>query len=159
MLDETNDERYIQVHTLRVRYSETDKMGIVYNGNYFTWFEIARTEYCRILGKPYRGWEARGYFLPVVESYCRYKYPASYDDEIKLFCRAPFNQIKPHSITFEYGLYVDTDTIIADGWTKHAFVNSEGKIYRKNNEFYNWLMEEVEKLKTELEGDRSPSQS
>jgi acyl-CoA thioester hydrolase len=146
MPEETKNEQFKQVFSLKVRYSETDKMGIVYNGNYFTWFEIARTEYCRSLGKSYRDWEARGYFLPVVESYCRYKYPAGYDDTVDLYCRAPIDQIKPHSIMFEYRVFLDLDTIVAEGWTKHAFVNSEGKVCRKNNEFYEWLMEEVEKL-------------
>jgi acyl-CoA thioester hydrolase len=146
MNDEIKNGQFMQVSTLRVRYSETDKMGIVYNANYFTWFEIARTEYCRHFGKSYRGWEARGYFLPVVESYCHYKFPVGYDDTVLLYCRAPASQIKPHSITFDYRLCMDTDSVIAEGWTKHAFVNSEGKVYRKDNEFYVWLLQEVGKL-------------
>jgi acyl-CoA thioester hydrolase len=144
--DGKNSGKFMQVHTLRVRYSETDKMGIVYNGNYFTWFEIARTEYCRAFGKSYRGWEAQGYFLPVVESHCHYRYPASYDDTITLYCRAPQEHMKPHSILFEYRVALDTDTLISEGWTKHAFVNAEGKVYRKDNKFYHWLLEEVGKL-------------
>ncbi|MDR0649470.1 MAG: acyl-CoA thioesterase [Synergistaceae bacterium] len=146
MTDEANKGQFIQVSSIRVRYSETDKMGIVYNSNYFVWFEIARTEYCRHFGKSYRGWEAKGYFLPVVESYCNFKYPAGYDDTVALHCRAPVDQIKPHSILFEYRLCLDTGSVIADGWTKHAFVNSEGKIYRKGNEFYDWLLREAGRL-------------
>jgi acyl-CoA thioester hydrolase len=146
MLDGKRDERFVQVYTMRVRYSETDKMGIVYNGNYLTWFEIARTEYCRNFGKSYRGWEAQGYFLPVVEAHCHYMYPASYDDSIVLYCRAPKDQIKPHCILFEYRVMLDTDTLLAEGWTKHAFVNAEGKVYRKDNKFHLWLLEEVGKL-------------
>jgi acyl-CoA thioester hydrolase len=136
----------MHVHTLRVRYNETDKMSIVYNGNYFTWFEVARTEYCRYFGKSYRGWEAQGYFLPVVESYCHYKYPATYDDVILLYCRAPRDQIKQSSIMFEYRVLLDSDTLLAEGWTKHAFVNAESKVYRKDNKFHKWLLEEVSKL-------------
>lgn len=139
-----DDDSFIQTSTLRVRYSETDKMGIVYNANYLVWFEIARTEYCRNLGKTYRGWEAQGYFLPVMESYCKYRFPANYDDMVVLYCRAPADHIKPHSIMFEYRVMVDRE-LLAEGWTKHAFVNPAGKIYRKNNQFQLWLLEEVGK--------------
>jgi acyl-CoA thioester hydrolase len=68
---------------LRVRYSETDKMGIVYYANYLVWFEIGRTEYCRARGFSYRDMEENDdAFLVVAESYCRYKAPAYYDDEL-----------------------------------------------------------------------------
>ncbi|MDR3280423.1 MAG: acyl-CoA thioesterase [Synergistaceae bacterium] len=139
-----DDDTFIQTCTARVRYSETDKMGIVYNANYLIWFEMARTEYCRNMGKTYRGWEAQGYFLPVTESYCRYRYPANYDDLVVLYCRAPVEQIKPSSILFEYRVMVDSE-LLAEGWTKHAFVNAEGRIYRKNNQFQMWLLEEAGK--------------
>ncbi|MDR1965422.1 MAG: acyl-CoA thioesterase [Synergistaceae bacterium] len=130
--------------TIRVRYSETDKMGLVYNSNYLVWFEIARTEYCRNLGKTYRGWEAQGYFLPLTESYCRYRFPADYDDEVELYCRAPKEQIKPHSILFEYRVMMERE-LLAEGWTKHAFVNAEGRVYRRNNQFQQWMLEEAGK--------------
>jgi acyl-CoA thioester hydrolase len=140
-------DSFVQVCVLRVRYSETDKMGIVYNANYLVWFEIARTEYCRNSGKTYREWEARGYYLPVVESYCKYRFPANYDDIVTLYCRAPAEQIKPHCIMFEYRIKVE-DELLAEGWTKHAFVNPEGKVYRKNNLFQLWLLEGAGKHET-----------
>ncbi|MDR1472841.1 MAG: acyl-CoA thioesterase [Synergistaceae bacterium] len=140
-----NDDLFTLSSTIRVRYAETDKMGIAYNANYLVWFEVARTEFCRNLGKAYRGWEAQGYFLPVVESYCRFRFPASYDDLVSLYCRAPIEQIKPHSILFEYKVMSDRD-VLADGWTKHAFVNSEGKLHKKDNQFQMWLLEEGRKL-------------
>jgi acyl-CoA thioester hydrolase len=142
---EKNEGLYTLTASIRVRYAETDKMGIAYNANYLVWFEVARTEFCRNLGKTYRGWEAQGYFLPVVEAYCRFRFPASYDDIISLYCRAPAEQIKPHSILFEYKVMIDCD-VLADGWTKHAFVNSEGKLYKKNNQFQLWLLEEEKKI-------------
>jgi len=138
-----DDDLFVQTGTVRVRYSETDKMGIVYNANYLVWFEIARTEYCRNLGITYREWEDRGYFLPVVESYCKYRSPANYDDMVALYCRAPVENIKPHSIRFEYRVMVESE-ILVEGWTKHAFINSEGKIFRKNNEFQLWLIRKAE---------------
>jgi acyl-CoA thioester hydrolase len=137
-----NDDSFVQTGTVRVRYSETDRMGIVYNANYLVWFEIARTEYCRNLGKTYRDWEAQGYFLPVTESYCKYNSPANYDDMIKLYCRAPVEHIKPHSILFEYRVMTENG-LLSEGWTKHAFVNAQGKIIRKDNQFQLWLIEEA----------------
>ena len=135
-------DSFVQTGTVRVRYSETDKMGIVYNANYLVWFEIARTEYCRNLGKTYRGWETQGYFLPVTESYCKYRLPANYDDMVELYCRAPVENIKPHSILFEYRVKAGSE-VLAEGWTKHAFVSAEGKVFRKNNQFQLWLLEEA----------------
>jgi acyl-CoA thioester hydrolase len=140
-------DSFVRTCVLRVRYSETDKMGIVYNANYLVWFEIARTEYCRYLGKTYREWEVQGYYLPVTESYCKYRLPARYDDAVTLYCHAPLEQIKPHSITFEYRVKVE-NTLLTEGWTKHAFVNSEGKVYRKNNQFQLWLLEGAGKHET-----------
>jgi acyl-CoA thioester hydrolase len=139
---QNGNDSFIQTCTARVRYSETDKMGIVYNANYLVWFEMARTEYCRSFGKTYRGWEDQGYFLPVVETYCRFRSPASYDDLVSLYCRAPVEQIKPNSILFEYRVMIDAE-LLAEGWTKHAFVNSEGKVLRRNNQFQLWLLEEA----------------
>jgi acyl-CoA thioester hydrolase len=120
-------------------------MGIVFNANYLSWFEVARTEFCRNFGKPYSFWEAKKFFLPVVESYCRYKSPCGYDDIVSLFCRMPAEHLKPHSVLFEYRITHDTGRLVAEGWTKHAFVNAESKLYRKDNEFQKWLMEEAAK--------------
>jgi len=141
-MDKDSDS-FVKAGTVRVRYSDTDKMGIVYNANYLVWFEIARTEYCRNLGKTYREWEEQGYFLPVTESYCKYFFPAVYDDMVVLYSRAPVEHIKPHSILFEYRVMVESK-LLAEGRTKHAFVSAEGKIWRKNNQFQLWLIEEAE---------------
>ncbi len=62
-----------------VRYSETDKMGVAHNKNYFEWFEIGRTEYCRQKNIPYKDIETQGFFLVVVEAFCKYKKPLKYD--------------------------------------------------------------------------------
>jgi acyl-CoA thioester hydrolase len=71
------------VTELRVRYSETDQMGVVYHANYLVWFEIGRVEFMRSLGFDYKQMEVEdGCILPVVEATCRYKAPARYDDEI-----------------------------------------------------------------------------
>src|SRR5260370_8331548 len=68
---------------LRVRYAETDKMGVVYHANYLIWFEIGRTEFCRARGFSYREMEENeNSLLVVADSYCRYQAPAYYDDEL-----------------------------------------------------------------------------
>jgi len=69
---------------MRVRYQETDNMGVVYYGSYFTWFEIARTEYFRSLGLVYRELETKGAYLMVASASCQYKYPARYDDLVRI---------------------------------------------------------------------------
>jgi acyl-CoA thioester hydrolase len=81
-----------QTISIRVRYAETDKMGVVYHANYFMWFEIGRCELLRAVGRSYRDMEASGIGLPVIEAHCEYKSPARYDDELVVKtkpCRLP----------------------------------------------------------------------
>src|SRR5262245_28192662 len=69
---------------VRVRYADTDQMGVVYYANYLVWFEVARTEWLREGGWSYREMEADGISLPVIEAHCEYRQPARYDDEIEI---------------------------------------------------------------------------
>ena len=129
---------------IRVRYSETDQMGIVYNANYLDWFEVARTELCRSWGRPYSEWEKEGFMIPVAEAHCRYKRPAHYDDGIEIRCRA--DEVNPHSMRFEYRvLNSDGKKLLAEGWTKHACTDREGKLCKKPHPFYEWILSKVEK--------------
>ncbi len=114
--------------TLRVRYSETDKMGVVYHANYLIWFEIGRTEFCRARGFSYRDMEENGdAFLVVAESYCRYKAPARYDDE--LIVRTHITEQRRRSLRFGYEIVrVDDDVIIAEGETGHVVTDSRGRV-------------------------------
>lgn len=142
-----DNKNYERATTIRARYSETDKMGVVYNANYFDWFEIARTELCRAWGTPYTYWEEIGLLLPVVEAHCRYKHPVFYDDEIQLWCRV--SEIKIHSITFEYRILRAVDyKLIAEGWTKHVCAGKDGRLYKKEHSFYAWMKDRVEKQNT-----------
>jgi len=107
--------------TLRVRYAETDQMGIVYHANYFTWFEIARTEYMRSLGQSYRQIEELGIMLPVAEVSCRYLAPAHYDDELEIVIA--LTSIGAASLCFSYRVLRAADgVLLALGQTKQAFV-------------------------------------
>jgi len=111
---------------IRIRYSETDQMGVCYYGNYFSWFEVSRTEYFRSLGLPYTKYEAEGVFLPVGEAYCRYFKPIRYDDIITV--RVWVTQLKQTSIRFAY-LIINkmSGETVAEGYTTHIFVDSEMK--------------------------------
>ena len=86
--------------TIRVRYAETDQMGIVYHGNYFTWFEIGRVELCRQLGFEYKQMETEDdCFIVVAEAQCRYKKPARFDDLLTIRTRVTAIEAPHHRIS------------------------------------------------------------
>src|SRR5436309_6772377 len=113
---------------LRVRYAETDKMGVVYHANYLIWFEIGRTEFCRARGFSYRDLEEdENAFLVVAESYCRYKAPAQYDDE--LIIRTHITELRRRSVRFGYEIIRAADgVIIAEGETGHVVTDTTGRV-------------------------------
>ncbi len=112
--------------SIKVRYKETDQMGVVYHGNYFTWFDIGRTEFFRSLGMVYAGLEDEGVLLPVIEANCKYIKPAKYDDEIIIITK--ISELKGVRLKFEYTLYKKEDNIlIGEGYTIHAFVDKNLK--------------------------------
>ncbi|MEO7971696.1 MAG: thioesterase family protein [bacterium] len=113
---------------VRVRYAETDKMGIVYYANYLIWFEIGRTDFCRARGFAYRDMEENDdAFLVVAESYCRYKAPAYYDDE--LLVRTHITELRRRSLRFGYEIVRASDgQVIAEGETGHVITDSTGRV-------------------------------
>ena len=109
---------------LRVRYKETDQMGIAHHANYIVWFEIGRTDLCRAVGFPYRDIEARGYILVVTETQCRYRVPYRYDDEVVI--RTSVAEIASRSMKFAYELYDATGaTLHATGTSSHMWVDEK----------------------------------
>ncbi|MBL3540733.1 thioesterase family protein [Aminivibrio sp.] len=125
-------------YTLRVRYGDTDQMGVAYYANYLYWFEVGRTEFCRAHGKSYADWEGEGIFLPVVESHCRYKHPARYEDEITIFTK--IGEVKASSVIFECRIErVSDGKPLASGWTRHAFVDRSGRLLRGDNPLRRWI--------------------
>ena len=114
--------------SIRVRYAETDRMGVVYHANYLVWFEIGRTEYCRARGFSYREMEETGSaYLVVAESYCRYKAPAYYDDE--LVVRTHVTELRRRSVRFGYEIIrAATGQIIAEGETGHVVTDPTGRV-------------------------------
>ena len=111
---------------LRVRYAETDKMGVVYYANYLVWFEVARTDLLRSLGWSSREMEAAGVSLPVIEAHCDYQRPARYDDEIEV--RTEGVMLSPVRMKFNYTIVRRADgAVAAAGHTVHAAVSPAGK--------------------------------
>ncbi len=106
---------------LRVRYAETDQMGVVYYANYLVYMEMGRVEYCRSAGLRYRDMEeGDGIFLAVAEARCRYLAPARYDDE--LIIRTWVDEARLRMISFRYEiLHAETGKLLARGGTKHVF--------------------------------------
>jgi acyl-CoA thioester hydrolase len=112
---------------VRVRYAETDQMGVVYHANHFVWFEIGRVEMLRQLGFSYRDMEqADGCFIAVADARCRYKAPAKYDDEI--IVRTHLKNVRESIIHFGYELVRAEDgAVLAEGETTHVVTNAEMK--------------------------------
>ena len=111
---------------VRVRYAETDKMGVVYYANYLVWFEVGRTDLLRLSGWTYRDMEADGYALPVVEAHCEYRQSAKYDDELEV--RTSGALLSPVRVRFEYEIIRTADAApLASGHTIHASLDPLGK--------------------------------
>jgi acyl-CoA thioester hydrolase len=111
---------------VRVRYAETDQMGVVYYANYFVWFEVGRTDLLRTMGGTYRQLESDGLFLPVIEASCTYSRPSHYDDELEI--RTEGELLSPIRVRFAYEVTRRADRVItATGHTVHAAVDRNGR--------------------------------
>jgi acyl-CoA thioester hydrolase len=115
--------------TVRVRYAETDKMGVVYHSNYLVWFEIGRTDWLRETGLTYRSMEEDGIQLPVIEAHCEYRLGARYDDEVEIRTRA--KKLSPVRVQFDYEAARRADgAVLATGYTVHATIDRGGRPVR-----------------------------
>lgn len=120
--------RYVGQTRFRIRYAETDRMGVAYNAHYLTWFEIGRTEFMRATGLPYREVEARGRNLPIIQAELRLRSPVRYDDF--LTTETWIERIRSRSITFAYRI-LHEGGVVAEGRTVHACVRtSDGRSAR-----------------------------
>lgn len=129
---------------IRVRYAETDAMGIVHNANYLVWFEVGRSALCRDKGFSYKEMEDEENALMVVaESYCRYKSPAYYEDVLTI--RTQVGEIRSRSLRFIYEIYRASDEMmVAEGETLHLVTDKDKKV-RSLPEIYRVrLLESVE---------------
>jgi acyl-CoA thioester hydrolase len=111
----------------RVRYAETDAMGVAHHKNYFVWFEAGRTEFCRRRGLSYRKVEASGLFIVVVEAACHYKKPLRYDDRFVI--RTTLREATPKKIAFDYEILShDSRKVMATGHTFHLVLDRQGRV-------------------------------
>jgi acyl-CoA thioester hydrolase len=114
---------------VRVRYAETDKMGVVYYAHYLVWFEVGRTDWLRETGWTYREMETEALALPVIEAHCEYKLGAKYDDEVEVKTEA--RQLSPVRLAFDYQIVRRLDgTLLASGHTIHAVLDRSGRPIR-----------------------------
>ncbi len=111
---------------VRVRYAETDQMGVAHHASYLVWFEAGRTEFIRDRGRSYAQLEKDGWLLVVVEAHCRYRRPARYDEVLTL--RTHLRSLQPATLSFGYELVREADgEVLADGYTMHAAVDRTGR--------------------------------
>src|SRR4029450_6877541 len=114
------------ISRVRVRYAETDTMGVVYYANYLIWFEVGRTDLLRRTGWSYREMELEGFSLPVIEAHCTYKQPARYDDEVEI--RTTGELLTPVRLRFDYEVARAADnTPRVPGHPVHASLDRSGR--------------------------------
>jgi acyl-CoA thioester hydrolase len=115
---------------VRVRYAETDQMGITYHGVYFVWFEVARVDYLRDHGVTYRDLEqTQDLRLPVIDAQARFLKPSFYDDVLEI--RTRLLELSGARVSFEYEVHREgTEGALATGRTGHAAVNGRGRARR-----------------------------
>jgi acyl-CoA thioester hydrolase len=118
---------------IRVRYAETDQMGVVYHSNYLVWMEVGRIELCRSRGIAYREMEADGVLLVVVEANCRYLAPARYDDEVVV--HTTIEEANTRMVRFGYQIRCEGRTL-ATGFTRHVFLDRSMRAARLPPKYY-----------------------
>jgi acyl-CoA thioester hydrolase len=115
-----------KIHTteIKVRYAETDNMGIVYYANYLVWFEVGRTEYLLSQGMDYRDVEKDGLFMAVVEAHCVYKAPARYGETVVVSTWP--TDVRNSSLTFAYKVArKGQDKVLCEGYTSHVLIDKD----------------------------------
>lgn len=120
---------------VRVRYAETDQMGIAYYANYFVWMEVGRVAWCRRAGFEYRDMEREGgVMLTVTEACCKYRAPARFDDEIRILTRVA--EARSRTVRFAYEMRLAEDTrLLVTGETAHMVCDLTGKPVRLPEEY------------------------
>jgi acyl-CoA thioester hydrolase len=124
----SNHQKALNETTLRVRYAETDQMGVVYHSNHLIWFEVGRVELMRQMGFSYRDMERdEDRFIAVAEATCRYKAPVYYDEEVLI--RTRLKNVRESVVVFSYELVrAETGALLAEGETTHIVTDSKMKV-------------------------------
>jgi acyl-CoA thioester hydrolase len=121
---------------LRVRYAETDQMGVVYHANHFVWMEVGRVDLCKACGFNYRDMEREdGIFLAVAEANCRYTWPAKFDDEVTI--KTWIESANTRMVIFHYEMRLEGEgRLLATGMTRHVYVSSNMQRTRLPEKYY-----------------------
>jgi acyl-CoA thioester hydrolase len=122
----TNNKWHIT--NIRVRYKDTDRMGVVYYGNYLTYFEVGRSEYMRELGFPYSQMEGKGFILVVTEANAKYHRNVGYDSLVMV--RTAITGLKRVTVRFDYEILSEDGMLLVTGHTEHACLNASQKPIR-----------------------------
>jgi acyl-CoA thioester hydrolase len=117
----------VSVIPIRVRFCETDLMGIVHHGSYLTYFEVGRVEWLRRRGVTYAEWAEKGVHLPVVEAHLNYRAPCRFDDELEV--KTTLTKLRMVSLEFAYEITKDGKAI-ADGMTRLGCIDANHKLLR-----------------------------
>ncbi len=132
---------------IRVRYGETDQMGHAYYGNYLLWFEQARGAWCRDRGFTYKSMEEKGYKLPVVEVWAKYRGEVKYDDTIVI--KVWLAEAKRAAMQFQYEITnLTTGKVVTDGYTWHVFVGETMNVVSIPTDFRELLERDPDKYET-----------
>jgi acyl-CoA thioester hydrolase len=144
----SNHNPAINETRLRVRYAETDQMGIVYHSNHLIWFEIGRVELMRQLGFTYRDMERDdGRFIAVAEVKCRYRAPVRYDDEVVV--RTRLQTVRDSVVNFAYELVrADNGALLAEGETTHIVTDAQMKVAALPDKYMKVFREALGKTKS-----------
>lgn len=140
---------------IRVRYAETDQMGIVHHANFLVWFETGRSELCRSRGFSYKDMEEQdGALMVVAESYCRYKSPAYYEDVLTI--RTKVVEVRSRSLRFFYEIHRASDgVLIAEGETLHVVTDKSKKVRSLPSLYRNLLLDHEDRVA--FPADQAPS--
>jgi acyl-CoA thioester hydrolase len=124
---------------VRVRFGETDLMGIVHHGSYVHYMEVARIEWLRRRGVTYADWATHGVHLPVIELTLRYRAPARFDDEIDV--NVTLAEVGAASVRFEYRLVRTDGTLLTEGMTRLACIDAQLALRRLTPEIIEFLQQ------------------
>ena len=139
-MSEQREEGWHQA-TIRVRYKDTDRMGVVYYGNYLTFFEVGRAEFMRDIGFAYAAMERKGYILVVTEAAAKYHANVGYDSLVKILTK--IDSLTRVRVRFEYRIFDETDRLLVSGHTVHACLNDVEKVTRLPKELKSILQREL----------------
>jgi len=116
------------IHKLKVRYAETDAMGVAHHSSFFLWMESARVDYLDKNGYPYSTMEEEGFYLPVVEVTCRYLLPVKFNEELSVSLK--IQKLTAVSVKIGYEIFNSKGNVVCRASTLHPVVTKEGKIVR-----------------------------